>query len=105
VGLVETAGGVRSPLAADGDAVSLCHELTPDLLVLVADAGLGTINAVRLTIEALRIVGVPLVVVLNRFDASIDLHVRNRSWLRSLDLGRVVTIPADADELASFVVG
>jgi dethiobiotin synthetase len=105
VGLVETAGGVRSPLATDGDAVSLCHELTPDLLVLVADAGLGTINAVRLTIEALRAVEVPQVVVLNRFDASIDLHVRNRSWLRSLDLGRVVTIPADADELASFVVG
>ncbi len=105
VGLVETAGGVRSPLAADGDAVSLCQELTPDLLVLVADAGLGTINAVRLTTEALRIVGVPLVVVLNRFDASVDLHVRNRSWLRSLDLGRVVTIPADGEELAALLVG
>jgi dethiobiotin synthetase len=105
VGLVETAGGVRSPLAADGDAVSLCEELTPDLLVLVADAGLGTINAVRLTTEALRLIGVPLVVVLNRFDASVDLHVRNRSWLRSLDLGRVVTMPADGDELASLVVG
>jgi dethiobiotin synthetase len=105
VGLVETAGGVRSPLAADGDAVSLCEELTPDLLVLVADAGLGTINAVRLTTEALRLIGVPLVVVLNRFDASVDLHVRNRSWLRSLDLGLVVTMPADGDELASLVVG
>ena len=53
VGLVETAGGVRSPLAADGDCLALCAELTPDLVVLVADAGLGTINAVRLTTEAL----------------------------------------------------
>ena len=76
VGLVETAGGVRSPLAADGDAVSLCHELTPDLLVLVADAGLGTINAVRLTTEALRGVGAPQVVVLNRFDASTRFSMR-----------------------------
>jgi dethiobiotin synthetase len=105
VGLVETAGGVRSPLAADGDAVSLCRELTPDLLVLVADAGLGTINAVRLTTEALGGVEVAQVVVLNRFDASADLHVRNRAWLRSLDLGPVVTIPDDGDELASLVRG
>ncbi len=30
VGLVETAGGVRSPLAADGDAVTLIEELQPD---------------------------------------------------------------------------
>jgi dethiobiotin synthetase len=105
VGLVETAGGVRSPLAADGDAVSLCHELMPDLLVLVADAGLGTINAVRLTTEALRAIEVPQVVVLNRFDVSADLHVGNRSWLRSLDPGPVVTIPDDGDELAMLVAG
>jgi dethiobiotin synthetase len=105
VGLVETAGGVRSPLAEDGDAVSLCLELTPDLLVLVADAGLGTINAVRLTTEALRAIEVPQVVVLNRFDASADLHVRNRSWLRSLYPGPVVSIPDDGDELASLVAG
>jgi dethiobiotin synthetase len=73
--------------------------------VLVADAGLGTINVVRLTTEALRAVEVPQVVVLNRFDASVDLHVRNRSWLRSLDLGPVVTIPDDGAELASLVAG
>jgi dethiobiotin synthetase len=105
VGLVETAGGVRSPLAADGDAVSLCHELMPDLLVLVADAGLGTINAVRLTTEALRAIEAPQVVVLNRFDMSTDLHVGNLSWLRSLDPGPVVTIPDDGDELAMLVAG
>ncbi len=54
VGLVETAGGVRSPLAADGDCLALCEALAPDVVVLVADAGLGTINAVRLTLDALR---------------------------------------------------
>ena len=37
-------------------------------------------------------VGVPSVVVLNRFDASVDLHVRNREWLRRED-GSVVTVP------------
>ena len=53
VALVETAGGVRSPLADDGDCRALCRVLAPDLVVLVADAGLGTINAVRLCIEAM----------------------------------------------------
>ena len=105
MGLVETAGGVRSPLAADGDAVRCVGSCGPDLVLLVAEAGLGTINAVRLTTEALGVVGVPQLVVLNRFDASVDLHVRNRSWLRALDLGPVVTIPGDQEELAALARG
>jgi dethiobiotin synthetase len=52
VGLVETAGGVRSPQTHDGDAVALADALQPDLIVLVADAGLGTINAVASTRRA-----------------------------------------------------
>ncbi len=44
VGLVETAGGLRSPIADDGDCRSFVQGLAPDVVVLVADAGLGTIN-------------------------------------------------------------
>ena len=57
IGLVETAGGLRSPLAADGDCLAFCATLDADLVLLVADAGLGTINAVRLTVDALEVVG------------------------------------------------
>jgi dethiobiotin synthetase len=53
VGLVETAGGVRSPFGRDGDAVDFVRILLPEVLVMVAHAGLGTINAVRLTADAL----------------------------------------------------
>ena len=53
VGVVETAGGVRSPQASDGDTTDLLAALGPDVVVLVADAGLGTINAVRLSMDAL----------------------------------------------------
>lgn len=105
VGLVETAGGVRSPLAVDGDCLALCEALAPDVVVLVSDAGLGTINAVRLTLDALHSVAAPAVVVLNRFDAALDLHVRNREWLRARDACTVVVVPGGERELAAFVAG
>jgi dethiobiotin synthetase len=79
VGLVESAGGVLSPIADDGDGVSLAELLDPDRVVLVADAGLGTINAVLLSVGVLD--RWPVTVVLNRYDALDDLHRRNRAWL------------------------
>ncbi len=79
---LETAGGPRSPLADDGDTVDLCQRLQPDLVVLVADAGLGTINAVRLAAAAL---AHPTALVLNRYDDSSELHRRNRAFLDSYD--------------------
>jgi dethiobiotin synthetase len=89
VGIVETAGGVASPMASDGDAAALAFALHPDVVVLVADAGLGTINLVRLAHRALR----PLVTIvhLNRFDPGDDLHRRNRDWLTERDRLRVTT--------------
>ena len=105
VGLVETAGGIRSPLAADGDCLALCEALAPDVVVLVADAGLGTINAVRLTLRALRPLPSPVIVVLNRYDAAVDLHVRNREWLKARDELTVVAVPGGEPELTALVTG
>jgi len=79
VALVEGVGGTRSPIADDGDSVDLAAHLKPDLVVLVADASLGTINAVRLSLASLE--GHPVAVVLNRYDDADDLHRRNRFWL------------------------
>jgi dethiobiotin synthetase len=93
-GLVETVGGVRSPLAADGDSLALATALEPDLLVLVASPGLGAINAVRLSAAALRAVAAPLVVMLNRFDPGDDVNARNQAWLSGRDGFDVVTDPA-----------
>jgi dethiobiotin synthetase len=86
---VESAGGVRSPLANDGDTVALAEALQPALVVLVADAGLGTINAVRLSVDPLS--GLRVVVFLNRFDPANDLHRRNRDWLVTRSGLEVVT--------------
>lgn len=90
VGFVETAGGVRSPIAEDADCAAFAARLHPDLTVLVADAGLGTINAVRLSMAALDPAS-PAVVFLNRFAPHDELHVRNRDWLRDRDGLTVLT--------------
>jgi len=98
VGLVETAGGVRSPIAHDGDTVDLIAHLKPDAVVLVADAGLGTINAVLLSFAALA--PAPVHVILNRFDPGNGLQVANRQWL-SERFG--LEVVADVEELVAVV--
>jgi dethiobiotin synthetase len=97
--LVEGAGGPRSPLAADGDNVDLARAVGAGLAVLIADAGLGTINAVRLCVDALT--GFDTLVLLNRFDAGEGLHGANLAWLR--DAGyQVLTSPEKlADAIAA----
>ena len=81
--LVELAGGPRSPLARDGYGVELARALAPDLVLLVADAGLGTINAARLSADAFA--SAPLQLHLNRYDEANELHRRNRAWLAERD--------------------
>jgi dethiobiotin synthetase len=91
VGLVEGVGGPRSPIATDGDNLDFARAIQPDLVVLVGDAGLGTINAVRLSAEAFD--GFPVIVALNRFGDD-PLHSRNRDFLIERAGLDVVTTPA-----------
>ena len=107
VGVVELAGGVRSPQASDGDSTDMVAALAPDLVVLVADAGLGTINGVRLSMDALSTAtsGLPrtsTAVVLDRYDGLHDLHRRNRRWLAERLRYRVVAVPGEESELADL---
>lgn len=88
-GLVETVGGVRSPLSDDADSTAFARFVEPDRTLLVADAGLGTINAVRLAVDVLS--GLDPLVYLNRYSDANDLHQRNRAWLTDRDRFAVVT--------------
>jgi dethiobiotin synthetase len=98
--MVELAGGIWSPIAHDGDCLDLTRVLAPDAIVLVADAGLGTINAIRPAVAALTSIA-PVVTLLNRFDEGDELHRRNRDWLADRDGFEVVTsVDALADRLA-----
>ncbi len=101
LGIVETAGGVRSPITHDADNVWLTHQLAPSHVLLVADAGLGTINAVRLAVGALK--PLPVTVALNRFDAGSELHRRNRDWLERDGLS--LCTDADVYEAVTGLMG
>jgi len=80
LGLVETVGGPRSPMTHDADSVEFIERIQPDCLLLVADAGLGSLNAIRLSLSCLP--ALPVQVMLNRFAARDPLHQLNRTWLR-----------------------
>ena len=98
--LFESAGGLRSPIALDGDTLDLAAGLRADVLVVIADAGLGTINAVRQAAELTdRHVPDPhLVVHLNRFDDVDELHRANLAWLRAREgLAPTTTVAALTD--------
>lgn len=100
VGVVEGAGGVRSPLAGDGDIVDLAAAIEPDLVVLVAGPALGTLNLVRLSADALW--PWSMVVYLNRFDGGDELHRRNREWIE----GRMdLAVDSTIDELGRRLEG
>jgi dethiobiotin synthetase len=89
IGFVETVGGVRSPLTSDGDSIDLLRRLEVDRMLLVADAELGTINNVRLTLAAVG--AIPTVVYLNRFNRDNQTHELNRRWLMEHDQLTVIT--------------
>jgi dethiobiotin synthetase len=78
--LVEGAGGIRSPLAHDGDFLDLAVAIGMDLLVVVANCHLGVISEVRTAADA---IGgrFPSVAFLNHFDPSSWVASRSADWL------------------------
>ena len=87
--VVEGVGGPRSPLASNGDTVTLTNTLEADLVVLVAEPVLGGINATLLSAGAFG--DRPLTVYLNRFRPDQLLHRTNLEWLTARAGLRVVT--------------
>ncbi len=99
-GFVETVGGVRSPLADDGDCVDLVRALEVDGVLLVAGADLGAINAVRLAADA--VAGPPLLVFLNRYLPGDDVHRRNLAWLTERD---GLAVETNIEDLTERIAG
>jgi dethiobiotin synthetase len=93
VGVVEGVGGPRSPLAVDGDNVALAGAIGADLVLLVAHVALGTLSAVRMSVDAFA--ELPVIVVLNRYDDQDELHRVNKEWLTRRDGFDLVVGPGE----------
>ena len=84
VGVLEGVGGVRVPLAGDREVIDLVADL--DLTaVVVARAGLGTLNHTALTVDALATRGVEThAVVLNEYAGETVAERTNRAELERM---------------------
>jgi len=94
--LVEGAGGWRVPLTATDDTSSLARALSLPVLI-VARAGLGTINHTLLSIEAVERDGLPLAAVVfsRRPDDNVSGALRNRDEVLRRWSGAVLMLRAD----------
>ena len=78
---VEGSGGILCPLSMDGDEIWLedVIQACGTGCVMVADAGLGTINSVGLTAFYMKQKGIPLKgIIFNRYEPGNVLHEDNR---------------------------
>jgi dethiobiotin synthetase len=107
--LVEGAGGWRVPITASADMSTLARELGLPV-VIVARAGLGTINHTLLTIEAVERDGLPVasVVLSRRPEDDLGFAQSNRLEIVRRWPGLVLILGSDAavlDDLLSRHVG
>jgi dethiobiotin synthetase len=97
--VVEGAGGLMTPLAEDATYADLAVALGLPVLV-VARAGLGTVNHVALTCEALRARGLAVHgIVLNRASPAVDpSEAHNPAEIERLTRARVLaSLPYERD--------
>lgn len=100
---VEGAGGILTPLYF-GDKPILIIDLIDALdlpCLIVADAGLGTINAVSLTAAYLHARRIPVAgLIFNRYQANNPMHIDNRRVCEALTgLRTIASVPEGVTEL------
>ncbi len=101
--VVEGAGGIVCPLNLDGQHVimsDLIKALNLDIII-VADAGLGTINSTLLTVEFAKQKNINIRgIILNNFDENNFIHVDNKKSIELLTGKKVIaTVKTNATEI------
>lgn len=97
---VEGSGGILCPLRFDGQSIQLEDVIKAGNLgcLIVADAGLGTINAVVLTVEYMKAQHIPVKGILfNRFEPGNPLHEDNRRMCEALTGQKVLACVKKGD--------
>ena len=101
--VVEGSGGIICPLRWDDEKIILVGVVKKFNLptIIVADSGLGTINATVLTAEYLRAKNIPVKgIILNRFDENRLIDVDNEKMINALtDLPIIAKVPVNASTI------
>ena len=102
--LIEGAGGITCPLVIEKDEKYLLKDLIWELglsIIIVADAGLGTINSTLLTVEYAKENGIEIEgIILNNYESDNFMHWDNLQQIEELTgINVVATVPRGASDI------
>ena len=92
--VVEGAGGITCPFSLEEDYSLLLSDIMCDIaapIIIVADAGLGTINSTLLTVEYAKNKGLEVLgIILNNYDQNNFMHIDNKLQIEKLTNSKVI---------------
>ena len=97
--IVEGSGGIICPIRYDNNKKIFLEDIIKELNIpslIIADAGLGTINSTVLTIEYMRSKNLKVNgVILNRFEMANEMHDDNRKMIEEMTGVKIIGVVID----------
>ncbi|MEI0685236.1 dethiobiotin synthase [Brachyspira pilosicoli] len=97
--IVEGSGGIICPIRYDNNQKIFLEDIIKELNIpslIIADAGLGTINSTVLTIEYMRSKNLKINgVILNRFEMSNKMHEDNKKMIEEMTGVKIIGVVID----------
>ena len=97
--IVEGSGGIICPIRYDSNQKIFLEDIIKELNIpslIIADAGLGTINSTVLTIEYMRSKNLKINgVILNRFEAENEMHNDNKKVIEDMTGVKIIGVVID----------
>ncbi|MEI0530302.1 dethiobiotin synthase [Brachyspira pilosicoli] len=97
--LVEGSGGIICPIRYDDNKKIFLEDIIKELnmpSLIIADAGLGTINSTVLTIEYMRNKNLKINgVILNRFETANEMHDDNKKMIEEMTGVKIIGVVVD----------
>ena len=97
--IVEGSGGIICPIRYDSNQKIFLEDIIKELNIpslIIADAGLGTINSTVLTIEYMRSKNLKINgVILNRFEAENEMHNDNKKMIEDMTGIKIIGVVID----------
>jgi len=102
--LIEGAGGITCPLIINNEEKYLLKDLIWELglsTIIVADAGLGTINSTLLTVDYAKTNGIEITgIILNNYESDNYMHWDNLEQIETLTgINVIATVSTDAKDI------